>query len=55
MPDVPTVVNTDDATMRSNKKRKIVRRLVDKMYIDEDGSMGKVIIIMPLINSCYSY
>lgn len=25
----------------TKKKRKIVRKLVNKMYIDEDGSMGK--------------
>jgi len=27
------------------KRRKIVRKLVDKMYIDDDGAMGKGHII----------
>jgi len=32
----------------TKKRRKIVRRLVDKMYVDEDGSMGKnMFYIMP--------
>jgi len=32
------------------KKRKTVRKLVDKMFIDEDGSMGRS--LLPLYHYC---
>ena len=30
-----------DPPVMGIRRRKIVRRLVDKMYIDEDGAMGR--------------
>ena len=52
---IPYVVATKKTTKTQSasvdstgvkKKRKIVRRLVDSMYIDEDGAMG---ITLPLL------
>ena len=38
------------------KRRKMVRRLVDKMYIDDDGSMGRTLLYYTLhVNCCHSY
>lgn len=45
MSDKPLVQSLDQAAV-GTKRRKIVRKLVDKMYVDDDGSMGKACYIL---------
>lgn len=47
IPICAVVTNKISETQSVNvKKRKVVRKLVDKMYVDDDGSMGKHIFII---------
>ena len=41
--------------MIGGTKRRKVRKLVNKMYIDEDGSMGWNMLYYAYVNCCHSY
>ena len=40
------LVQSVDQAGVGTKRRKVVRKLIDKMYIDDDGSMGRTYYII---------